>query len=268
MTTAATATPDLRSRDRAASPYRLSAGRLVRAEFLKLLTLRSTWWSLALTLLLTVGMAMLIGAASEGNVEPVTAAVLPIQFTMLLAGILGAIAVSGEYSTGMIRSTLTAEPRRGAVLASKALAVAVTVFLATLVTFVAAALVAAATTGAAIAWGEPETSLLPLLYAALSMAAFALLGVGFGFALRNGPAAIASTVGVLFVLPVAMQIVGVVATAWTWVGEVAQYLPMTAAQAFIMPGADLGQGAAAITLALWVVALLGAGWLVLRTRDA
>ena len=91
MTTATTAAPDLRSRDRAASPYRLSAGRLVRAEFLKLLTLRSTWWSLALTLLLTVGMAMLIGAASEGNVEPVTAAVLPIQFTMLLAGILGAI---------------------------------------------------------------------------------------------------------------------------------------------------------------------------------
>jgi len=250
------------------SPYRLSAVRLIRAEFLKLFTLRSTWWSLAITLLLTVGMAVLIGAASEGRIDPVTAAVLPIQFTMLLAGILGAIAVSGEYSTGMIRSTLTAEPRRGAVLASKSLAVAVTVFVATLVTFVLAAVLVAATTGAAIAWDDPEASVLPLLAAATSMAVFALLGVGFGFALRGGAAAIASTVGVLFVLPIVMQIVGAVATAWTWVGDLARFLPMNAAQSFILPGGAIDQGPAALTLAAWVAALLVAGWLVLRSRDA
>ncbi|RLK49276.1 ABC transporter permease subunit [Microbacterium telephonicum] len=253
---------------RTASPYRLSFGRVLRAEFLKLLTLRSTWWSLIITLALTVGMALLIAGASGGDVAPIAAAVLPIQFTMLLAGILGAIAVSGEYSTGMIRSTLTAEPLRGAVLLSKAIAVAVTVFVATLVTFAAAALLVAAVSGASIPWETPEASVLPLLYAPLAMAAFALLGVGFGFALRNGPAAIAATVGVLFVLPIVASIFGSVATGWQWVLEATQYLPMNAAQSFIMGGGALDQGVAGLTLAAWVVGLLAAGWLVLRSRDA
>jgi len=251
-----------------ASSYRLSFVRVVRAEFLKLLTLRSTWWSLIITAVLTVGMALLVSTASGEAVGPVQAAVLPLQFTMLLAGILGAIAVTGEYSTGMIRSTLTAEPRRGAALLSKALAVAVVVFVATLVTFVAAAVIVDALSAQSIAWDAADESWLPLLNAAVSMAVFALIGVGFGFVLRNGPAAIAATVGVLFVLPIVASIFSAVAAGWEWIGELAQYLPMNAAQAFILPGMGIEQGVAGVTLLGWVVALLAAGWLTLRTRDA
>lgn len=260
--------PPVRAARRTASPYRLSFARIVRAEFLKLLTLRSTWWSLLVTAVLTIGMGLLVSSASSGQVGPVQAAVLGIQFTMLLAGILGAIAVTGEYSTGMIRSTLTAEPRRGAVLLSKSVAVAVTVFVATLVTFVVAALLVDAVSSQAIAWDQPEQSWLALLNAAVSMAVFALIGVGFGFVLRNGPAAIAATVGVLFVLPIVATIFGSVAAGWQWIIELSQYLPMNAAQAFILAGGGLEQGTAGLTLLGWVIALLGAGWLSLRTRDA
>ncbi len=251
-----------------ASAYRLSFVRVVRAEFLKLLTLRSTWWSLLITAVLTVGMAVLVSTASGDAVDPVQAAVLPLQFTMLLAGILGAIAVSGEYSTGMIRSTLTAEPRRGAALLAKAIAVAVVVFVATIATFVAAAVLVDALSARAIAWDAAAESWLPLLNAAVSMAVFALVGVGFGFVLRNGPAAIAATVGVLFVLPIVASIFSAVAAGWEWIGELARYLPMNAAQAFILPGAGMDQSVAGVTLLGWVVAVLAAGWLVLRSRDA
>ncbi|MCT9820259.1 ABC transporter permease subunit [Microbacterium sp. W1N] len=266
--TAVTA-PATRTRTAPAAPaHHLSFLRVLRAEFLKLLTLRSTWWSLIITALLTVGMALLITSASSGGLQPVSAAVLPMQFTMLLAGILGAIAVSGEYSTGMIRSTLTAEPRRGAVLLTKALAVALTVFVATLITFAAAALVSAAVSGASIPWDDAAQSWLPLVSAAAAMAVFALIGVGFGFILRNGPAAIAATVGVLFVLPIVASIFSTVAAGWQWIGDLAQYLPMSAAQAFILPGGSLDQGVAGLTLVGWIVAALGTAWLVLRSRDA
>ena len=57
---------------------------------------------------------MLIAQAVDmPGFEPIQAVVMPIQFTMLLAGIIGAISVTGEYSTGMIRSTLAAVPVRG-----------------------------------------------------------------------------------------------------------------------------------------------------------
>src|SRR3546814_12550304 len=102
---------------------------------------------------------------------------------MLLAGILGVIAVTGEYSTGMIRSTLTADPIRGSVLAAKALVVAVLMFVTSLITFVVAALVVTPVLGSrdiGIAWEVPGDSVLPLLGAAFSMAVFALIGAAFG----------------------------------------------------------------------------------------
>ena len=103
---------------RAASPYRLTFANLLRSEWIKITTLRSTWWSLGITAVLSIGISMMIASASAqfgGGFPAVSAILSPTQFTMLVAGILGAIVITGEYSTGMIRSTLTAEPRRGAV---------------------------------------------------------------------------------------------------------------------------------------------------------
>ena len=106
---------------------RLTFIRAVRGEWIKLATLRSTWWSIGIAAILTIGIAVLIAQAIDmPGFEPIQAVVMPIQFTMLLAGILGAISVTGEYSTGMIRSTLAANPKRGSVLGAKAVAVSYT----------------------------------------------------------------------------------------------------------------------------------------------
>ncbi|MBO0979985.1 ABC transporter permease [Microbacterium sp. SD291] len=252
---------------------RLTFARAVRGEWIKLATLRSTWWSIGITALMTVGIAALIAQAVDmPGFDPIQAVVMPIQFTMLLAGILGAISVTGEYSTGMIRSTLAADPRRGSVLAAKAVVVALTLFVSSLVIFSAAAVAVSAIVAPrdqSIDWSEPSASLLPILVSSLAMAVFALIGVAFGFVLRSGAGAIAATVGVLFVLPIVANFFAFAGEGWKWVLDAAAYLPVAAAQSAIVPeGATLDGPIAYLTLAGWVLGGMLAAWAVLRTRDA
>ncbi|MDQ1128745.1 ABC transporter permease subunit [Microbacterium sp. SORGH_AS_0888] len=266
------------------SPHRLSFGRVIRSETIKILTLRSTWWSLGIVAVLSIGFSLMIAAqlagsyrnAEEAGVSfdyaPVMAIVAPTQFTMLLAGALGAIAITGEYSTGMIRSTLTAEPRRGVVLAAKAIVVAVVLAVSSLVVFGLSALVTAPSLQSTpIDWSTPEQSILPIGYGALSMAVFAIIGLSFGFVVRNGAGAVAATVGILFVLPIVTNIFGAVDPAWAWVGDLARLLPMNAAQALMSPGTTPGgldDPTALLALGGWCAAGLLGSWAVLRSRDA
>lgn len=252
----------------------VSFARQLRSELIKLLSVRGTWWSTAIVAVLTLGIAMLIGA----NIEPpmdnvIMIIVAPVQFTMLLAGILGVISVTGEYSTGMIRSTLAANPVRGAVLTAKATVLAVFLFVVSLVIFVAAALITTpilASNDLAFDWSDPAATILPMLAAAATMALFALLGVGIGFLLRSGSGAIAATVGIIFVLPVIFQLAGVFLSDMTWLIDAADYLPAAAAPNAILPaeGAAISAPVAWLTLGAWAIVPLIAGWVTLRSRDA
>lgn len=257
--------------------YRLTFPRMLRSEWIKIATLRSTWWSIGIVAVLTIGMALLIASAMDApGFGGIQAVVSPVQFTMLLAGIIGVIAVTGEYSTGMIRSTLTADPVRGSVLAAKAIVIAVLMFVSSFVIFVIASVVVApiaASKGLGIAWGDPSASWIPLVAASFSMAVFALIGVAFGFLLRNGAGAIAATIGVLFVLPIVVSIFPYQDPAWQWVRDIGNCLPMSASQglifsSFTTSSTTLSAGGALLALCGWVVAGMLAAWAVLRVRDA
>lgn len=258
----------------ATSVHRLSFGRALQSEWIKLSTLRSTWWSIGIVAVLTLGIAFLIAqSANYPGFRGIQAVVSPVQFTMLLAGILGVIAVTGEYSTGMIRSTLTADPLRGRVLLAKALVVSALMFVTSLIIFAIAALVVSpilAGKDMGIAWETPADSILPLLAASLSMAVFALIGVSFGFLLRSGAGAIAATVGLLFVLPIVVSMFSFGGEEWQWIQDLGQYLPMSASQSFILPQEGYGLEAPVALAALggWVAAGMLSAWAVLRGRDA
>jgi ABC-2 type transport system permease protein len=258
---------------RTRSPYRLTFAGQLRSEAVKLATVRSTWWSVGITALLTIGIALLLAATLGGHIDrPVIVALAPVQFTMLLAGILGVIAVTGEYSTGMIRSTLAANPVRGGVLVAKAIVVAALMLVTSFLTFAAAALAASPILSAndvAMNWSDGENLWLPLVSASVSMAVFALIGVGVGFVIRNGAGAIAATVGLLFVLPIVASMFPAQGS-WAWVATLGNYLPMPASQDFMLPSPDasLSAGIALLTLAGWAAAALIGGWTALRTRDA
>ncbi len=255
------------------APHRLSLLHALRSEWIKIATLRSTWWSIGITAILTVGIAALIAqsmnAPGYGGIQAV---VSPIQFTMLLAGVLGAIAVTGEYSTGMIRSTLTAVPVRGLVVTAKAVVVALLLFVSSLVIFLIAAVVITPileTKDAALDWSDPQNSLLPILAAAVSMAVFALIGLAFGFMLRSGAGAIAATVGLLFIVPIVMSMFAMPGAGWEWLADVTAHLPMIAAQSAILPQeTGISAGEAYLTLGLWVAGGMLGAWTALRTRDA
>lgn len=262
------------SRTQTASPYHRTFLRSLRSEWIKLSTLRSTWWSIGVVAVLTIWIAVLVAQAMNApGFDPIQAVVSPVQFTMLLAGVLGAIAVTGEYSTGMIRSTLTANPARGAVLASKAIVLGVFLFVTSFVIFLVAAIAVSpifAARDMTFPWGEPEHSLLPMFAASVAMSVFGLIGVGFGFIIRSGAGAIAATVGLLFVLPIVMSIFSMPAEGWEWIRDVSNHLPMTAAQSAILPqdGWGLDVPSAYLTMGAWVAGLLLAGYAAVRTRDA
>jgi ABC-2 type transport system permease protein len=257
-----------------ASPARVTFPRLLRSEWIKLSTLRSTWWAIGISALLTIGIALIAGASLSDaqGFEPIQAVVSPIQFTMLLAGILGVISVTGEYSTGMIRSTLTAEPVRGAVLAAKATVIAIVLFVSSLITFSVAAIAVTPffADNGGFGWDDPAKSTLPILVASVSMPVFALIGVAFGFLIRSGAGAIAATVGLLFVLPIIGSIFAVAGDDWAWITSALEHLPMSAAQSIILPQDNWGLPVAEAwtTLAAWVAGGMLAAWAVLRTRDA
>ncbi|MCC2032305.1 ABC transporter permease subunit [Microbacterium allomyrinae] len=286
MTTATVAAPPASAgATRASSPYRLSFAHLVHAEWIKLTSLRSTWWSIGLVAVVSIGLSLLMAAsfasfggdmpamsAEEANRQAVQVVVFSTVLTQLLAMILGAITVTGEYSTGMIRSTLTAAPGRIAALFAKALVLAVTMFVTGIVVFAVAALVSGPLmpTGA-LDLSLPDSSIMPLLGAALYLALIAVMGVGIGFIIRNGPGALAAGIGLVFVAPILVLFFPQFET-FQWIHDAASYLPSNAGQSLFMgapmTGTALETLPAILTLVAWTVVAVAGGIAVLKTRDA
>jgi ABC-2 type transport system permease protein len=263
----------------------LSFPRLVRSEWIKFTTVRSTWWSIALVLVLSVGLSLLMAASyasfatdnadagmPQGNAIAVQVIVFSTVLTQLLAVILGAITVTGEYSTGMIRSTLTAAPGRSGALLAKALIVGVTMFLTSIVVFALTAIITAPVlTTNALDLSEPDTSLMPLLGAASYLALMAMMGVGVGFIIRNGPGTLAVGIGLVFVAPLLVSFFPRV-DDFAWIHDLASYLPSNAGQSLFLSGGMSGYALetipAIITMVVWAAVALVGGLTVLKTRDA
>ena len=241
-----------------------------RMEWIKLASLRSTWWVLALTVAGAVGIAVAVGVNTKDAAADLTNnALAGISLGLLLVGVLGVLAMTGEHSSGMIRATLAAVPNRPLVLAAKA-AVFGAVALAA---GEAAAFIAFLAGGAALPAGVPAPTLgqpgvlRAVVLGGAGYCLIGLLGVGLGAIIRHTPAAIAVLVGGVYVLA---QLVAGFAT-WTMpylpIAIVANSLsvvePVGVGQVrFLSPWAGLGM------LWLYTAAALGAGAFLLARRDA
>lgn len=285
MSTLTNTTPSVKTPAAADPHLHLSFVRLVRSEWIKFTTVRSTWWSIALVIVLSVGLSLLMAASfasfatdnveagmPQGNAIAVQVIVFSTVLTQLLAVILGAITVTGEYSTGMIRSTLTAAPGRDGALLAKALVVGVTMFVTSVVVFAITAIVTGPIlTTNALDLSQPDTSLMPLLGAALYLSLVAMMGVGIGFVIRNGPGALAVGIGLIFVAPLLVSFFPRVDN-FAWIHDVASYLPSNAGQSLFLTGGMSGTALetipALITIVAWAVAALVGGIAVLKMRDA
>jgi ABC-2 type transport system permease protein len=254
----------------------------LHAEWTKQRTLPGTIWLLAATAVLTIAVSAVAAAATRcppGTACPVDSAKLSltgIEFGQAVVAILAVLAIGGEYSTGMIRTTLTAIPRRAAVLAAKAATVTVLVLAAGTVAALGSLLggrLLLPGHGFTSARGFPALSLAdgPVLRATagsvLYLALIALLALGVAAAVRETAVAIGITLGLLYLFP----IIAAAAASPHWQRHLQQIGPMTAGLEIqattnlhslpISPWAGLG------VLAVWAAAALLAGGLLLRFRD-
>jgi hypothetical protein len=239
--------------------------RAAAAEWIRLRTLRSTWLALlaATTLLVFIGAAA--GAGHSGDRpapiwQPAQMALVPGQFAFLVVVLL---AVTAEYPTGAIRSTLQWTPRRGVLFAARAVVPVVAVTAYAVIVAAGTALVARVFVGEAaeVDAGDIAASLGRV---ALVIGFGGLLTVGLGLLLRNT----AATLTVLFLLMFAL-VITLGNSGVRWLITISDHLPGRAIVSFlVVDEVDLTPTKAATVIVGWtVVALSAAGWSLLR-RDA
>jgi ABC-2 type transport system permease protein len=271
------------TRPRAVPPSSTRFDRVMLAEWTKIRTLRSTGWTLASLFVVTVGFSGLVSwativtlptapeEAGPGPGDILTVVLSGLTLSQLAIAVLGALVITGEYSTGGIRSTLTAVPGRLRLLAAKAVVfflVALAVGLVTvLVAFYVAQLILA-TKGLNIGIGDPQV-LRCLLGGGLYLAGSGMFGFGIGALVRHSAGAITAAVGVLLVMPLLVLIIP------GSIGDtIAKYFTANAGNLitqFDQGGALVGmlspwQGYAVFTVE-WAVVLVIAA-VLMRRRDA
>jgi ABC-2 type transport system permease protein len=254
----------------------------LHAEWTKLRTVAGPGWLLLAAIMLTAAVGALaanaVGCPAGGcQVDPAKVSLTGIYVGQTIVAILATAAVSGEYSTGMIRLTLTATPRRWLVLAAKT-AVVGTATLATGAVAVLASVLAGRLLldqhGIDPAHGYQALSLAngTVLRAAAGSAVYlaliALLGLGVATAVRDSAVSIGVVLGLLYLFPIVASVVGDA----DWKRHLDQISPMTAGM-YIQATTDLRslplapwQGLG--VLAAWAAGALLAGGLLLGLRDA
>ena len=197
----------------AAAAGPVTQARVVRAEWAKLRALRSTWWCGLTAVVLIIG----LGAAIAGSGAPyhvsagnpaatgVSAALLGVLFAQLVLGVVGVLAFSGEYGTGMIRATLAVVPARLPVLWAKLIVLAGLVLPVTLLCAVAdfftATAIESSRGGSAISLSGPGV-LRTVAGAALYLTVVVIIALALGALLRRTAAGLSVFAAVFFVVPI------------------------------------------------------------------
>ncbi|MFF8918388.1 ABC transporter permease subunit [Streptomyces sp. NPDC015032] len=272
MTTAATH-PDHRPHATQRRPYRVTPTRVLRSEWHKLRSLRSSWITMvsAAVLMLAVGVVMGTTYTSDGGDSDVDTVILVLYgsvLSTLCTVVLGILVTAGEYSTGLIRASLAAVPRRLPVLWAKAAVFAVTVFAVMLTTALVTFLVAQFflnDTDQAASLGDPGV-FGAIVGNSAGITLLSLIALGLGALLRSVPGAIGAYIGGVLILPEVLSML-----PYDAVESAVKYFPTQAADvlgsATPLEG-DASTGGALLALCLWAAASLGASALLLRRRDA
>ncbi|WP_069387136.1 ABC transporter permease subunit [Cellulosimicrobium cellulans] len=272
------------------SPYRLSFGHVLRSEWIKFRSLRSTWWTLGITVVVMVGFSLMFAAvmasmdsagvspqeAGMGSVEGIGVTVVTVgySFAQLAVAVLGALTVTGEYSTGMVRSTFSAVPRRLPALAAKMIITAVVTALTTAVAVAVSYLVTYPILdgkGLTADLSSPEDQ-RAMIGVVLYLTTVAIFSVAVGVLLRSSAGAIFTLVAVFFVVSMVLGIVMGV-TGADWVQTLYNSLPASAGEQIVLGGTmsspdAIGPWPGYGVLAAWTAGLVALACVVLKRRDA
>lgn len=225
--------------------------RAVHAEWTKLRTSAGLLWAAPAIALTTIAVGWFTTCDAR-YCDPVKASLSGVQLSQAVVAILAVLVIGGEYGTGMMRVTLTAIPRRLNLLAAKAI--------------VLTAVVTPAATAGVIVAGDGWHA-RPFAGSVLYLVLIGLLSLGVGAAVRQPAAAIGVVLGLLYVFPLLASAV----PGEVWQKRLERIGPMSAGLAVQatrgLPDLPISPGKGLAVLAVWTVAAMLAGWLVVRFRD-
>lgn len=258
--------------------------RVLRSEWIKIRTLRSTWITIASIVLAIVLFGVISAMVASGDISPAggpgpgrarslgpLATVLAgANLSVLIVAVMGSIAGAREFSTGMIRTTFSAVPKRLPVLWSKLMAFTAVVLpvvaISIVVVFFLGMRILEAGGADTVAWSDDGVarSLLGMAYYVVGLG---IIGLAIGFLLRSTAASIGVVIGAVIFLPALAS--ALLPSSWD---EVLKYLPSNAATAFTgssqVGGTLLTPGTGFIVFTAWILlAVIGAA-VVLGRRDA
>ena len=261
---------------RAAHTGRVTQARVALSEWTKLRSLRSTRWSLAAAVLLTIAFPILFAAVTSSHWgsmspheradrHPLDIALAGVNVSQLAIAVLGVLVITGEYSTGMIRASFTAVPKRLPVLWAKTGVFAAVAFLlmlpSVLIAFFASQAILSRHHILQISFSHPGVA-RSVIGGAVYLMLVGIFALGIGAIIRNTAGGIATFAGIFFVIPPLMNILPT-----SWNDAISQYLPSEAGrQIFSLThgshslapwsGAALFIGYCALALAIAAVLLI------------
>jgi hypothetical protein len=260
-------------------PDRLGMQGVIASEWTKLRSVRSTWWTIASTLAIMIGFGALLCFAYISRVDhldpverlsfdPTLHSLRGIYLAQLAIGVLGVLAITNEYATGMIRNTFGAVPQRSAVLAAKvvvfgAVALVVGEVASFIAFFVGQAILDQKNLGVSIS--DPDV-LRAVLGAGAYLAGIGIMGLGLGALLRRTAGAIAALFALVLVFPILAE-----ALPSPWNTDVQKLLPGGAGQALIAIRHTSDSLSAGPGLALflgYIAVIFVAAFLAIERRDA
>ncbi|MEI6374644.1 MAG: ABC transporter permease [Actinomycetes bacterium] len=255
--------------------------RVLNSEWIKMRTLRSTWITLVAIVLVIIAFGLISAMVSSGRIStqgggpprsvgPLSLVLAGANLAVLIVAVMGAIVGAREFSTGMIRATFSAVPKRLPVLWSKLI-----VFTAVLLPIVAVSVVAVFFLGmrvlsgagaASVAWSDDGVA-RSVLGTAFYIVGLGIIGLAIGILLRSTAASIGVVIGAVIFLPALAS--ALLPDSWD---EVLKYLPSNSATAFTgssQTGATLlTPGTGLIVFTAWIVLAIVGAAVVLTRRDA
>lgn len=251
---------------------------VLKSEWTKLRSVRSTYWSILVAIILGIGLGAAISAGSAHaypqmslqdklTFDPTSISLAGFFFAQLAIGVFAILTISSEYNTGTIRTTLSSIPQRGYVLAGKATMVGLVSLVVGLVIAFPSFWIGSVIFHAHhldVPLSDPGV-LRAVLGSALYLAALALFSLGLGAVIRHTAGAITALTAIAFIIPIFSNLL-----PDTWQNDLSRYFPANAGGSIttvvsaphtLSPWAGFG------VFLIWVFALLGAGWYLLRHRD-
>jgi ABC-2 type transport system permease protein len=279
---------------RRTAAHRVTFARVLHSEWVKFWSLRSTLWTLGSTVVVMGAVSWLAvfftaREAYDPSTEPQDAATLVallhdpsvvltgVDLAKLVVAVLGVLIITGEYSTGMVRSTLTAVPTRLPALGAKALVLAVVTAGTAAVGVVVSWLVALPTLqahDAALDLGDPQTRRI-LLGGVVYVVGLALLAFAIGTVVRVSAGALATVLGLLLVVEVMFRTIPA-----DFFRGVSPFLPGTAGHQLLATQESIDQARASTdavvlgpwaglgVMAVWIAVVMTVAAVLLRRRDA